>query len=405
MARLEDLTPGARVTGVVAGQAVTVVQVQWHGTAALTLTYRDDDGRPGEQLLYRLDEATLGVDVAGPAWSLTADGSLFRLVSEARRIQLAYLFDPLLAVSTSNVMPLPHQITAVYERDAAAPAAAISAGRRSRRRQDHHGRPADQGADDRAAICQRCLIVCPGSLVEQWQDEMYEQFELAFDILTSDKLEAARTGNWFIENRLPSPASTSSRATKTFRPNSAPTRMGPCGLRRGPQDVGARTSAARSSTPSATGSASYSARLTRHLLLMTATPHNGKPEDFQLFLALLDCDRFEGKVPRRRPKQGRRPRSHAALGQGGAAQIRRDAAVSRTPRLHRQVQALRREADLYTEVTAYVREEMNRADRLAGEQGQGVAHRRRLRAHHAAAPPRLVARGDLPVAQAAPQAP
>ena len=51
MARLEDLTPGARVTGVVAGQAVTVVQVQWHGTAALTLTYRDDAGRPGEQLL------------------------------------------------------------------------------------------------------------------------------------------------------------------------------------------------------------------------------------------------------------------------------------------------------------------------------------------------------------------
>ena len=28
--------------------------------------------------------------------------------------------------------------------------------------------------------------------------------------------------------------------------------------------------------------------LTRHLLLMTATPHNGKEEDFQLFLALLD---------------------------------------------------------------------------------------------------------------------
>ena len=67
MARLEDLTPGACVTGVVAGQAVT------------------------------------------------ADGALFRLVSEARRIQFAYLFDPLLAVSTSNVMPLPHQISAVYE--------------------------------------------------------------------------------------------------------------------------------------------------------------------------------------------------------------------------------------------------------------------------------------------------
>ena len=28
---------------------------------------------------------------------------------------------------------------------------------------------------------------------------------------------------------------------------------------------------------------------------MTATPHNGKEEDFQLFLALLDGDRFEGR--------------------------------------------------------------------------------------------------------------
>lgn len=48
----------------------------------------------------------------------------------------------------------------------------------------------------------RCLIVCPGSLVEQWQDELFKQFHLPFEILTNDKLEAARTGNWFIENDL-----------------------------------------------------------------------------------------------------------------------------------------------------------------------------------------------------------
>ncbi len=39
---------------------------------------------------------------------------------------------------------------------------------------------------------------------------------------------------------------------------------------------------------------------------MTATPHNGKEEDFQLFMALLDADRFEGTVPRRRPQRRRR---------------------------------------------------------------------------------------------------
>jgi hypothetical protein len=48
-------------------------------------------------------------------WSFDADGTLFRLVSEAYRISLAYLFDPHIAVHTSLIEPLPHQITAVYE--------------------------------------------------------------------------------------------------------------------------------------------------------------------------------------------------------------------------------------------------------------------------------------------------
>ncbi len=49
---------------------------------------------------------------------------------------------------------------------------------------------------------QRCLVVCPGSLAEQWQDELYRRFHLPFEILTNDKLEAARTGNWFLETNL-----------------------------------------------------------------------------------------------------------------------------------------------------------------------------------------------------------
>ena len=48
----------------------------------------------------------------------------------------------------------------------------------------------------------RALIVCPGSLVEQWQDELNDKFQLPFEILTNDKLESARTGNSFDENDL-----------------------------------------------------------------------------------------------------------------------------------------------------------------------------------------------------------
>ena len=93
-----------------------VVDIAWHGSSAITLTYTDDStGKADQELLYREDEPRLGVEQAGRAWSMDADGSLFRLVSEAKRISLAYLFDPFLAVQTSNLEPLPHQIAAVYE--------------------------------------------------------------------------------------------------------------------------------------------------------------------------------------------------------------------------------------------------------------------------------------------------
>ncbi len=60
--------------------------------------------------------------------------------------------------------------------------------------------------------------------------------------------------------------------------------------------------------------------ITRHFLLMTATPHNGKEEDFQLFLALLDHDRFEGRYRPGGPR-GRHLRPDAADGQGGPAAL------------------------------------------------------------------------------------
>jgi hypothetical protein len=86
--------------------AVNVVHVDWHGTEAVTLTYSQDGGGVGHQLLYRDDEARLEVEAPGAVFAFDADGKLFRLVSEAHRIRLAYLFDPLLAVHTSVLEPV-----------------------------------------------------------------------------------------------------------------------------------------------------------------------------------------------------------------------------------------------------------------------------------------------------------
>ena len=141
MAALEALKPNASVRGILPTSIVTVVNVQWFGSEAVELTYKDATGKVANELLYRHDEPRLELVEEGRPWSFDGDGQLFRLVSEAQRIHLAYLFDPVLAVHTSIVEPLPHQITAVYEFDAAASTVALSSGGRSWSRQNDHGGP------------------------------------------------------------------------------------------------------------------------------------------------------------------------------------------------------------------------------------------------------------------------
>jgi hypothetical protein len=138
--------------------------VQWYGSEALELTYKGSSGRLANELLYRHDEARIQVMEHGRPWSFDGDGHLVRLVSEAHRIRLAHLFDPVLAVHTSLVEPLPHQITAVYE---------VMLPRQPLRfllaDDPGAGKTIMAGLLIKELIVrgdlQRCLIVCPGSWV------------------------------------------------------------------------------------------------------------------------------------------------------------------------------------------------------------------------------------------------
>jgi hypothetical protein len=94
MIRLEDLQPNASIRGILPNSLVTVVSVQWFGSEALELTYKTPTGKVANELLYRHDEPRLELVEHGRPWSLDSDGDLFRLVSEAQRIHLAHLFDP-----------------------------------------------------------------------------------------------------------------------------------------------------------------------------------------------------------------------------------------------------------------------------------------------------------------------
>src|SRR6266581_2355979 len=201
MAAFEDIKPGARLRNLDPGGIAEVVQVARFGTDALNLVFRAN-GRVGERLVYRGEETSLELVYSGRAYAFDADGGLLRLASEAYRIRLAHLFDPYLAVSASQIEALPHQITAVY-------------GEMLPRQPLRFLLADDPGAGKTIMAgllikellirgdLERCLIVAPGSLVEQWQDEMAEKFALGFDLMTRDQIEASMTGNPFVErNRL-----------------------------------------------------------------------------------------------------------------------------------------------------------------------------------------------------------
>jgi hypothetical protein len=192
MTRLEDIKAGVSVSGIAPEGTVEVVSVEWYGDGAIQVIYRDGGGAVKNRLLYRDEESSLSVGASGGAWSFDGDGAMLRLVSEAMRMRLAYLFDPYLAIHTSRIEALPHQITAVY-------------GEMLRRQLLRFLLADDPGAGKTIMTgllikelgirgdLERCLIVAPGNLVEQWQDELSTKFGLSFAILSRDQLETSGT--------------------------------------------------------------------------------------------------------------------------------------------------------------------------------------------------------------------
>src|SRR5262245_58766827 len=218
----------------------------------------------------------------------------------------------------------------------------------------------------------RCLVVCPGSLAEQWQDELYSRFHLPFEILTNDKLEAARTGNWFHETNL-----VIARLDKLSRNEDVQQKLQAPDCR---WDLIVCDEAHKMSATVFGGETKYTKRyrlgqllstLTRHFLLMTATPHNGKEEDFQLFMALLDGDRFEGRF---------RDGVHVADVSDLMRRMVKESLLKfdGTPLFPERVaytvpyKLSEAEAQLYKAVTDYVRGEFNRAEALQNDKRAGT---------------------------------
>jgi SNF2 family DNA or RNA helicase len=362
MLPLESISPGQHLQGVLVDRVVEVVAVVPMGEGAVQLLFRVD-GDIRDRLLGRDDEETLALATVDRPWSFEGDGETFKLAVEARRIDLAFLFDPMMAVHTSNVTPLPHQITAVYEsmlpRQPLRFVLADDPGAGKTIMAGLYIRELIMRADAR-----RILIVAPGSLVEQWRDEMHQKFGLEFRVFSREMEAVTPSGNPFedVDQLIV-------RLDQLSRNTDLQERLCAAGWDLVVFDEAHKLSAHFSGNKlDKTARFQFAEKLgakTRHLLLMTATPHNGKDEDFQLFLSLLDSDRFYGKF---------RDGVHKIDASDLMRRMVKEEMVKfdGTPLFpeRRAYTANYKLADievaLYESVTHYVKEEMGKADKLQG---------------------------------------
>jgi SNF2 family DNA or RNA helicase len=186
--KLSEISSGQFLMGVEPNNNVRVIAVDLLSDSTLAITFRRADNSLGERTIYAEDCGEITIVEDKLQWDFKGNPDAFKLAVEAYRINLAYLFDPMMAVHTSNVEPLPHQITAVY-------------GSMLPKQPLRFVLADDPGAGKTIMAglfikelmirgdADRVLIVTPGSLVNQWQDELMEKFGLEFEVLNKYDLE------------------------------------------------------------------------------------------------------------------------------------------------------------------------------------------------------------------------
>lgn len=279
------LLEGQVLTGPLFNEPMRVETVQANGPASWMV------GLVGTQS-ERFRKVTLTVDelkhltIVDSRHSFDGDGRLLRLGLQAYALGIAYEFDPYFGLSISRVDPLPHQLEAVYDyllkvarvrfllADDAGAGKTIMAGLLVREL-------------ELRGLAERILIVCPANLAFQWQRELKEKFDAKFLVLKGQDIrDQFGVNQWLERNRVITSLDLAKR--QDILP----------GLRQVHWDLvivdeAHRMSAADESHKSLRYKLGELLRdISDHLLLLTATPHKGDPENFSLFLQLLDADAY-----------------------------------------------------------------------------------------------------------------
>ncbi|AKK06862.1 helicase family protein [Corynebacterium mustelae] len=373
--RISDLKSGQRLHGVSSQGLVELVAVIEMSDDLAEIVFKDGEGKTDTRIVTGNDMAQISVVTdAEAAPEFTGDPDDFRLAAEALRIKYAALYDPIAAVNSSNVDPLPHQIRAVYEELLPrVPLRFLLAD------DPGAGKTIMAGLYIKELIlrsdCERAIIVAPGGLVEQWRDELAQKFDVRFEIF-NPQFAQEQMSNPFVDQPF-----VIARMDQLSRNDELLTQLQAVSW-----DVAIVDEAHRMSARYSTWSGDIKqtrrfnlgqilSETAHHFLLMTATPHAGKEEDFQLFMSLLDRDRFEGQFRdgvHRTDTKGlmRRMVKEELLTFEGKPLFPERRAYTVSYELSPG------ERKLYEEVSDYVRTEMGRADQIAqsgdGKRGNNV---------------------------------
>lgn len=278
-----DLKPGITIRGASLPEPIQVVALIPLGDAVQVMGRGLDSGRFHDPVLTAAQLADIHTDAVQQPFD--GDPIRFRLAVEAMRLGLAYEYDPYFSLSIARVDPLPHQLEAVYEYFLKLPRIRFLL------------------ADDPGAgktimagllikelkirgLIKRILIVAPAALTFQWQREMRDKFREDFKVIRGDVLRANYGVNpWQDQDQLVTSVAWVSRIEDARE-----------SLLRSRWDLIIVDEAHKMSAYSADRTTlaydlgRHLSEMTDHFLLMTATPHKGDPENFRLFLELLDKD-------------------------------------------------------------------------------------------------------------------
>lgn len=280
---LADLKPGVIVRGPMLPEPVEVLVVQPLGEVVKLTGAGQKTGQVHQRVLHAQQLALL--EATPETEPFDGDSLHFKLGVEAARLGLAYEYDPYFSLSIARVDPLPHQLEAVYDYFLKLPRIRFLL------------------ADDPGAgktimaglllkelkvrgLVKRTLIVAPANLTFQWQRELKDKFREQFDVMRGEVLRTQYGQNpWQEHNQVVTSVSWISRVEDAKE-----------SLLRSQWDLVIVDEAHKMSAYSADKKTlafqigEALSQRTDHFLLMTATPHKGDPENFRLFLSLLDRD-------------------------------------------------------------------------------------------------------------------